>query len=232
VIDFQLCRHPICSPSAKEKINDLRTLNVPVRRKLVINKIQGLVTMFQLLIGIALFFGMHSVSIVAEPMRNRIVARSEQGWKALFALVSLVGIVLIVRGYADLRETPTLLYVPPAWLRHVAIILLLPTFILFFAPYFPGKIKTATKHPQLVAVKLWAFAHLLANGTLADVLLFGSFLAWAIAERVSMKRRVARPIAGAPESKANDIILVVVGLIVYAAFVLWLHEILVGRRPF
>jgi uncharacterized membrane protein len=188
--------------------------------------------MLQLLIGIALFFGMHSISIVAEPMRDRFVARSELGWKAFYALVSLFGIVLIVRGYADLRQTPTVLYLPPVWLRHVASVLLLPIFVLFLAPYFPGKIKSATKHPQLAAVKLWALAHLLVNGTLADVLLFGSFLVWAVADRMSMKRRVARPIAGAPESKANDFILVVIGLLIYAAFVLWLHEILVGRRPF
>ena len=188
--------------------------------------------MLQLLIGIVLFFGMHSISIVAEPMRDRFVARSEPGWKAVYGLVSLAGIILMVRGYGDLRQMPTVLYVPPVWLRHVAAVLMLPIFVLFLAPYFPGKIKTTAKHPQLAAVKLWAFAHLLANGTLADVLLFGSFLVWAIADRVSMKRRVARPISGAPESKFNDLILVVVGLLIYAAFVLWWHEMLVGRRPF
>ncbi len=188
--------------------------------------------MTQLLLGIVLFFGMHSIAIVAEPMRNRFAAKSELGWKAFYGIVSLVGIILMVRGYSDLRQTPTFLYFPPVWLRHVAFVLMLPVFVLFLAPYFPGKIKTVTKHPQLAAVKLWAFSHLLANGAVADVLLFGSFLAWAIADRISMKRRVARPLPGAPESKANDLILVVVGLLVYAAFVLWLHQILMGRALF
>ncbi len=188
--------------------------------------------MLQLLIGIVLFFGMHSISIVAEPMRNRFAAKSELGWKAFYGIVSLVGIILMVRGYAELRQTPTFLYIPPVWLQHVATVLMLPVFALFLAPYFPGKIKTVTKHPQLASVKLWAFSHLLANGALADVLLFGSFLAWAVADRISMKRRVARPIPGAPESKANDLILIVVGLLIYAAFVLWLHEMLIGRALF
>lgn len=188
--------------------------------------------MLQLLIGIVLFFGMHSISIAAEPTRNRFAARSELGWKAFYGVVSLVGVILMVRGYSDLRQTPIFLYIPPVWLQQVATVLMLPVFVLFLAPYFPGKIKTVTKHPQLASVKLWAFSHLLANGTVADVLLFGSFLAWAVADRISMKRRVARPLPGAPESKANDIILVVVGLLVYAAFVLWLHQMLIGRALF
>lgn len=188
--------------------------------------------MLQLLLGIVLFFGMHSASIVALPLRDRLVAKSENGWKAVYTVASLIGIVLIVRGYADLRQTPTLLYVTPFWMRHVAALLLLPVFAFFIAPYFPGRIKSALIHPQLVAVKLWAFAHLLVNGTLADVLLFGSFLAWAVADRISLKNRVVRPIPGAKESKANDIIVVVVGLALYAAFALLLHERLFGMRPF
>lgn len=188
--------------------------------------------MLQLLIGIVLFFGMHSISIVASPLRDQLAARNELGWKLFYAVVSLIGVFLIARGYADLRQTPTLLYVPPIWLRYVAGVLLMPVFVLFLAPYFPGKIQSTTKHPQLVAVKLWALAHLLANGTLADVLLFGSFLLWAVADRVSMKGRTARPIPGAPESKVNDIILVVAGLLIYVAFVLRLHELLIGIKPY
>ena len=187
--------------------------------------------MLQLLIGIVLFFGMHSASIVALPLRDRIVAKSENAWKGVYAIASLVGIVLMVRGYADLRQAPSYLYVSPAWLRHVAALLMLPVFAFFIAPYFPGRISKALKHPQLVAVKLWAFAHLLVNGTLADVLLFGSFLVWAVMDRVSLKNRPARPIAGAPESRTNDIILVVVGLALYAVFALYAHEWLFGVRP-
>lgn len=188
--------------------------------------------MLQLLVGLVLFFGMHSVSIVALPLRDRMAARSDMGWKAVYTLVSLIGIVLVVRGYAELRQTPTLLYVPPVWLSHVAAVLLLPAFSLFIAPYFPGRIKDATKHPQLMAVKLWALAHLLTNGTLADVLLFGSFLIWAVADRISMQRRVPRPLQGAPESRANDAVVIVVGLVLYAAFAFWLHEVMFGVRPF
>jgi len=109
---------------------------------------------------------------------------------------------------------------------------MLPVFTLFIAPYFPGRIKTALKHPQLIAVKTWALAHLLINGNLADVLLFGSFLIWAIVDRISMKSRDARPLPGAPESPMNDIIIVVVGLALYGAFAFWLHEAMLGLSPF
>ena len=188
--------------------------------------------MLQLLLGILLFFGIHSASIVAAPFRDRMAIKSDAGWKAFYAIVSLIGIVLVARGYADLRQTPTLLYVPPVWLRHVAALLMLPVFVFFIAPYFPGRIKNTLKHPQLIAVKTWAVAHLMVNGTLAGVLLFGSFLVWAVAVRASMKSRTARPLPGAPESRLNDGIVIVVGLGLYVAFVFWLHEALLGIRPF
>lgn len=188
--------------------------------------------MIELLLGIVLFFGMHSASIVALPIRDRMAKRSENVWKVVYALVSLVGIVLMARGYADLRQTPTLLYTTPLWMRHVAALLMLPAFAFFIAPYFPGRIKTALKHPQLVAVKTWAVAHLLVNGTLADVLLFGSFLIWAVVDRISLKGRAQRPLPGAPESGVNDVIVIVVGLLLYAVFAFWAHEALFGIRPF
>jgi uncharacterized membrane protein len=188
--------------------------------------------MLQLLIGLVVFFGIHSVAIVALPMRDKMAARSEMGWKAMYTIASLIGLVLIVRGYGELRLTPTVLYVPPTGLRHVAALLMLPAFAFFIAPYFPGRIKQALKHPQLVAVKLWALAHLLVNGNVADVLLFGSFLVWAVVDRISMKNRVARPLPGAPESRANDVIIVVVGLLLYVVFVMWGHEALIGMQPF
>ena len=188
--------------------------------------------MLQLLIGIVLFFGAHSASIVALPVRERMVAKNAIAWKAVYALASLAGIVLMVRGYADLRSAPTVVYTTPYWMRHVSALLLLPVFIFFIAPYFPGRIKTALKHPQLVAVKLWAVAHLLVNGMLADLLLFGSFLAWAVVDRISLKRRPQRPLPGAPESGINDAIIVVVGLALYAVFAFWAHEWLFGVRPF
>jgi uncharacterized membrane protein len=188
--------------------------------------------MLQLLLGIVLFFGMHSVAVVALPLRNRIAQQSRATWSGFYALTSLIGIVLMVRGYADLRQAPTVLYVTPYWLRHVSALLMLPVFTLFIAPYFPGRIKTALKHPQLIAVKTWALAHLLVNGNLADVLLFGSFLIWAVVDRVSMKSREARPLPGAPESPMNDVIIIIVGLALYGAFAFWLHEAMLGLSPF
>lgn len=188
--------------------------------------------MLQLLLGIVLFFGIHSASIVALPLRDTLAAKSENGWKAIYSIVSLAGIVLIVRGYADLRQTPTVLYVAPFWLRHVAALLMLPVFAFFIAPYFPGRIKTALQHPQLTAVKAWAVAHLLVNGTVADVLLFGSFLVWAVTDRISLKNRDARALPGAPESPVNDVIVIVFGLALYAVFAFWAHEYLFGLRPF
>jgi len=188
--------------------------------------------MNQLLLGLALFFGIHSISIFALPLRDRLAAKSELGWKALYGIVSLVGIVLVVKGYAEFRQSAPILYVSPLWLRHVAAALLLPTFVLFLAPYFPGRIKNAVKQPQLIAVKTWAIAHLLVNGSAADVLLFGAFLIWAVADVISMKRRTTRPVPGAPESRANDVIIVVLGLGLYVATVFWLHEALIGVRPF
>jgi len=188
--------------------------------------------MAKLIVGLVLFLGIHSISIVALSLRNNLAAKSELGWKLFYSLVSLIGIILIVKGYAELRQTPTLLYVTPIWLRHVAATLLLPVFVLFLAPYFPGRIKNVTKHPQLMAVMLWAVAHLLVNGTLADVVLFGSFLIWAVADRVSMMNRVSRPVPGAPAARLNDVIVVVFGLGLYLVTVFWLHEWLFGVRPF
>lgn len=188
--------------------------------------------MTTLVIGLVLFLGMHSMSIFANDFRNRIANSSELGWKAVYGIVSIIGLVLIARGYAEARLTPTLLYAPPAWTRHLAAVLMLPVFILFFAPYFPGRIKTAAKHPQLVAVKLWAVSHLIANGTLADVVLFGSFLAWAVADRISLKRRTPRAVIGAPPSGVNDLILVVLGLAAYVFMAMWLHVRWIGVPPF
>ena len=187
--------------------------------------------MKELLLGLVLFFGMHSISIVALPLREALAKKSLLGWKALYSIVSLVGIVLIIRGYADLRQTAALIYVSPGWLHYVAAIAMLPAFILFLAPYFPGRIKTALRHPQLIAVVIWAVAHLMVNGTLADILLFGPFLVWAIADWSSMKNRVARPLPGAPASRYNDIAVIVVGLALYAILVYGLHEKLFGMRP-
>lgn len=186
-----------------------------------------------LILGLLIFLGVHSVSIVAPQWRDAQAARmGEKPWKGLYTLASLAGFVLIVVGYGQARQAPLVLYVPPVPLRHVAALLMLPVFVLLLAAYLPGRIKAAAKHPMLAATKLWAVAHLLANGNLADVLLFGGFLAWAVADRISMKRRVQRPLPGAPAGRFNDAIAVLAGLALYAAFVLVGHRWLIGVSPY
>jgi uncharacterized membrane protein len=184
-----------------------------------------------LVLGLVLFLGVHSISIVAPAWRDAIAAHNDKAWKGGFALVSIAGFVLLVYDYGLARQSPVLLYAPPAGLRHLAMLLLLPVFPLLLAAYLPGRIKAVAKHPMLVATKLWALAHLLTNGMLADLLLFGGFLAWAVAERISLKRRVARPVPGAPRSAANDVIAVVGGLVLYALFVWRGHAWLIGVSP-
>ena len=185
--------------------------------------------MSELIIGLLLFLGMHSIAIVAPGARDRwAAAMGANAWRGLYSLFSIAGFALLIHGYAIARQAPELLYVPPLWLRHVAFVLMLPVFPLLIATYFPGRIKAAVKHPMLTAVKTWAFAHLLANGMLADVLLFGGFLAWAVADRISLKRRATRAISTAPASPWNDVVAVVLGLALYAATLLWLHRLVIG----
>lgn len=185
--------------------------------------------MIELIAGLVIFFAVHSVSIVNEPWRDRMVAQlGERTWQGVYSLLAIAGFVLMVRGYGIARLDPVVLYSPPLWLRHVAMLMLVPVFPLLLATYLPGRIQAATRHPMLIATKLWAFAHLLANGMLADVLLFGCFLAWAVADRISMKRRIQRPVPGIPPSKLNDIVAVLLGLVLYVLFVFWLHGWLIG----
>jgi uncharacterized membrane protein len=185
-----------------------------------------------LILGLVLFLGVHSVSIVAPTWRDAQAMRlGEMPWKGLYALVSIAGFVVLIAGYGMARQSPVVLYTPPTWMRHVTLVLMLPVFPLFLSTYFPGRIQAAAKHPTLVSVKLWAFAHLLSNGTLADVLLFGGFLAWAVADRISVKRRPVRKVPAAPRRAVNDVIAVVGGLALYVLFVTRAHEWLIGVSP-
>ena len=186
-----------------------------------------------LLTGLVLFLGIHSVAIVAPRARDAWVQRlGEMPWKGWYSLVSLVGFALIVWGCGLAREQPVLLYSVPGGFRHLAALLMLPVFVLLFATYLPGRIQAAAKHPMLLAVKLWALAHLLGQpatgGTLADVLLFGGFLVWAVIDRISVKRR-ALPLC--PPRAVNDAMALVAGLAAYAVFAFWLHAVLFGVRP-
>ena len=194
-----------------------------------------------LVIGLVLFLGIHFVRIVAPAWREARIARMGVGpWKGIYSAVSLLGLVFIVWGYAAARLDPVLLYQLPRGLQMLTALLMLPVFVLLLAAYLPGRIQSATKHPMLLAVKLWALSHLLVNGSLADVLLFGGFLIWAIAARVSVKHRVAEHAPAGrgdktpslPASKANDVIALAGGLVLYVVFAMWAHLAWIGVRPF
>ncbi len=188
--------------------------------------------MWMLVFGLMVFLGVHSISIVNRDWRDRMAAKwGELLFKGLYAGVSAVGLVLIVYGYGQARMDPAILYVPPGWLRHLTMLLMLPVFVLFLATYLPGRIKAIFKHPTLVSVKLWALAHLLSNGMLADVLLFGSFLAWAVADRVSVKRRNLPVLPADTAFNRFDIVAIGGGLLLYVVFALFLHERWIGVSP-
>jgi uncharacterized membrane protein len=188
-----------------------------------------------LLLGLVLFLGTHSVRIFADDWRSRrIAALGLNGWKGIYSVLSIAGFVLIVYGYAAARQAPVVLYAPPVWTRHLAALLTIPAFILLVAAYVPGtRIKRAVGHPMVLGVKTWALAHLLANGMLADVLLFGTFLVWAVLDYIAARRRdrAARTVyVVGPVTR--DIVAVVVGLVAWAAFAMWLHRVLIGVGPF
>lgn len=185
--------------------------------------------MLMLIAGVLLFFAPHSLAIIAPHWRDRMVLHLGEGaWKSLFAVTVAAGLALIVLGFASAMRSPVVLYVSPAWLRHGTFLLMLPVFPLLLAAYLPGRILAALKHPMLAAVKFWASAHLLVNGTLPAVVLFGSFLVWAVIDRISLKRRTAAPIRRAPASRYNDMLAVGVGLALYALFIWRLHAWLIG----
>lgn len=182
-----------------------------------------------LILGLVLFFAPHSVAIVAADWREaRIRQWGEPLWKGVYSLLAAAGLVLIIWGYALARGNPVMVYTPPEWLRLPALVLILPVFPLLLAAYLPGRFRRATRHPMLVAIKLWALAHLLTNGMLADVLLFGSFLVWAVADRISLKHRTARTVPDVPVGRWGDALALGGGLALYGAFVTWLHAWLIG----
>jgi uncharacterized membrane protein len=191
--------------------------------------------MTYLILGVILFLGIHSTRIFAGDWRERQMARfGAHVWKGVYALFSFAGLVLIVMGYGEARTAPVILWTPPVAMRHVAALLTLISFVLIVAAYVPrNHFKAKLGHPMYAGVKLWAFAHLLANGSLADVVLFGGFLAWAVVGFVSCRKRdrAKRVVYPAGEALRTGMV-VVIGVAAWAGFALWAHAVLIGVRPF
>jgi uncharacterized membrane protein len=187
-----------------------------------------------MILGLVLFFGVHTLTTQRE-VRARVIASSgEGGYKIGYSLVSALGLVLIVWGFAHYRATGMLeIWTPPTALKHLTVALMLPAVILVVASYIRGRIYTRLKHPMLTGIKLWAAAHLLANGDLGSIILFGSFLGWAVFDRISLKHRAdsgAPPIpVGGP---GNDLIAVAVGIVAYLALGFAFHPVVIGVPVF
>ena len=184
--------------------------------------------MIWLLAGLVLFLGVHSVRMVAPAFRDRMIAqRGEGAWKGIYSVLALIGFVLLVWGYGQARLVAPLLYEPPVWMKHIATPLMLFSMIFLVASQLPaGRIKKAVKHPMLLAVKIWALAHLLANGDLASLVLFLTFLGWAVWNRIAVKRR-GDPVFETV-SVRNDVIAVVAGTALTVWFIVQLHAWLIG----
>jgi uncharacterized membrane protein len=189
--------------------------------------------MLLLILGLVAFLGIHSIRIVAPEWRNAQLASMGEGkWKGLYSLASLIGLVLLIWGYSLARPEAAFIYEPPVWMKHVTLTLMLFSMILLGVSQVPaGRIKAAVRHPMLLSIKIWAFAHLLANGDAASLLLFLGLLAWAVIDRISVKRReasgeMAAVIPAGPVT--NDIIGVGLGIAIYVLFVWKLHEWLIG----
>ena len=190
--------------------------------------------MLLLILGLIIFLGVHSLGIFAEDWRRRqILHFGAAGWKGRFALVSLVGFVMIIVGFGEARVTPVLIYAPSDWLRHLNILRTLIASVLVAAAYTPGnRIKARIGHPMLAGVAIWAFGHLLAVGTLSDVVLFGAFLVWALVDFVVSSLRDRRDgTIYPPGSRQGDITAITVGVVVWIAFAVWLHRWLIGVNP-
>ena len=188
-----------------------------------------------LVAGLVVFLGVHSLRIVADGWRTATIERmGRNAWRALYSIVSLAGFALLVWGYGQARLEGVFLWSPPAWTRYVTSILVLPAFVLIVAGNMKGtRIKAAVGHPMLLGTKVWAFAHLLSNGSLADVVLFGAFLAWSIVDYASCRRRDRE--AGTvypPGTSSRDATAIAIGTVAWFVFGFWLHGPLIGVRPY
>lgn len=191
--------------------------------------------MTMLILGLVIFLGVHSVRIVADGWRTRTLARVGDGtYKGVYSVVSIVGFGLIIYGFGIARETPTLLWTVPVGMRHAASLLTLVAFVLLAAAYVPRNgIKAKLHHPMVLGVKSWALAHVLVNGNLAHLVLFGAFLAWAVVDFIAARRRDRAAGTQYPAGTVSGtVVAVLVGLIAWAAFAFKLHGLLIGIRPF
>ena len=188
--------------------------------------------MIWLLLGLLIFFGIHFVPILTSLRAQLASSIGAVGYQAVFSIISLVGFVLIVMGYGEMQTAGSgnpQIWLPPTWIKHVVFLLMLPVFVFLIAAYVPSNIRDRVKHPMLIAIKIWALAHLLANGDLASIIMFGSFLAYAVIDRISVKSRVSRgPLGERKGTIVGDVVAVVGGLGVYLLFMFWAHEQLIG----
>jgi len=188
-----------------------------------------------LIIGLILFVGGHSINLFARNWRDTMVSQlGLMPWKGIYSLLAVIGLVVLVIGYGQARADPVWLWQPPLWTRHLAALLTLVAFILLFASQIRGNILQAKiGHPMYAGIKLWAFAHLLANGGLHDVLLFGTFLIWGIGGfLISRRRDKAQGIRKPYKGPLRDVATLIVSVTVWAAFAFWLHGLLIGVKPF
>lgn len=190
--------------------------------------------MVELLLGLLVFLGVHSTRIFADAWRSAVIERiGPLAWKGLYALLSLLGFWLLIRGWQQVRLEPQVLWTTPVALRHVAALLMLPAMVLWVAAYVPGnRIRARLHHPMVLGTKTWALSHLLANNSLADLLLFGSFLLWSVVLFVVSRRRdriEQRPVE--PGRMLPTVVTVLLGLGLWAALAFWLHAALIGVRP-
>ncbi len=191
--------------------------------------------MAYLVLGLFVFLGVHSVRVVSDDWRTKTLAKLGEGlYKGIYSLVSLVGFALLVWGFGVARETPVVLWLPPVGMRHVASLLTLIAFVLLAAAYVPrNAIKSRLHHPMVLAVKSWALAHLMANGNLAHVVLFGSFLLWGVLDFVAARRRDrALGVVYPAGSGLGTVTTLLVGVGAWAAFAFLLHGLLIGVKPF
>jgi uncharacterized membrane protein len=191
--------------------------------------------MLVLVLGLVLFLGAHSTRVFAEGWRTATVAKvGPRPYKGMYSLVSLAGFALLVWGYGLARQNPVVLWpTPPQGMRHAAAFLTLVAFILLAAAYVPAnEIKHRVHHPMVLAVKVWAFAHLLANNTLADVVLFGAFLVWAVLDFRSARQRDRATNTVYVKGKVKGTVMaVVIGVVAWAGFTFWAHRVLMGVQP-